>query len=771
MSAFWPFSAWSIPQSLQKRLLKFLLKRAIGQFLASEIDLDKLDVEFGRGQVSLHDLELNLEVLNDLTADLPFIVTDGHITRINALIPWKDLGNSDCTLELDGLHMELTSIMDDPENGLSKSTQMSESHIMSSSVHFAENFLRSEISGDDDFGPTMDQIPGSGEPISPVGSSPSGLEGIQVLTRLIDKILARVKVTAKNTTIRIVHRSYHSIADGIESDFRQEYHLDLTFPFLMYEDETSTMQNEADQDSYAGGMTEDRQKRIRFSGITISLNQTSVEDPTGHSGVDLRDSRVRKPTTQPSYSYTAILASTSTKQEDNIRITVKGTSTDSDGRLHAPRLDVEILVDSLCALILPEQLVVMSEVFDLMGEGQAFLARNRQYGDDSDINFRSASSPGSHRSPSSPSETKRGSWPNHGYPAAGEYISDVDTPDPRHLRIRLGITQMSVYLITQRSHTSIDATQFYTLYFGGKNAARHAADFPTDLSMSFVTKLNTRLNTGTISMDDILGESLKVDHIRIGLSDILALVGYETGKATKSDKDSSDLLIRDATISEWRSSPRRDTETSGAQVGSYHAILVFELGANVEKVSDLYAQLSGSQPPLANLYRPLTKGPGGLPAAFPLDVKQSRTYAISLSVERPSSGTSNVDAGGGKSNVEEICIKLAPLHVYLSVPLLDRLRRIMPQKGNSQAGMPETLPDSLSSVGQSVGALRLLCYVRGWLFLSKTEPKYRKLTNLSIPYGLMSLPPVWKRTLKSTSTQSGVALASAQGLYHHWVVV
>ncbi|KAJ3154118.1 hypothetical protein HDU86_005045 [Geranomyces michiganensis] len=117
MSAFWPFSAWSVPQTLQKRLLKFLLKRAIGQFLAAEINLEKLDVEFGKGHVTLHDLELNLDVLNDLMADIPFLVTEGHIKQINAFIPWTDLGSSDCTLELDGLHIELRSVMEDPENG------------------------------------------------------------------------------------------------------------------------------------------------------------------------------------------------------------------------------------------------------------------------------------------------------------------------------------------------------------------------------------------------------------------------------------------------------------------------------------------------------------------------------------------------------------------------------------------------------------------------------------------------------------------------------
>jgi len=62
MSSLWPFSSWSIPVTLQKRLLKFLLKRAVGQFLSSELDLDNLDLELGKGQVVLRDLDLNVDV-------------------------------------------------------------------------------------------------------------------------------------------------------------------------------------------------------------------------------------------------------------------------------------------------------------------------------------------------------------------------------------------------------------------------------------------------------------------------------------------------------------------------------------------------------------------------------------------------------------------------------------------------------------------------------------------------------------------------------------
>lgn len=63
----WDFlpSAWSnfaLPTNIQKRLYKFLLRKAIGQFLANELDLDNFDIELVQGSVELRDLDLNLQV-------------------------------------------------------------------------------------------------------------------------------------------------------------------------------------------------------------------------------------------------------------------------------------------------------------------------------------------------------------------------------------------------------------------------------------------------------------------------------------------------------------------------------------------------------------------------------------------------------------------------------------------------------------------------------------------------------------------------------------
>ena len=68
---------WSLASfgaSFQRRVVRFLLKRAIGQFLLREIDLEDLDVQISKGHVALRNLELNVDVC--IQAWNTFILSD-----------------------------------------------------------------------------------------------------------------------------------------------------------------------------------------------------------------------------------------------------------------------------------------------------------------------------------------------------------------------------------------------------------------------------------------------------------------------------------------------------------------------------------------------------------------------------------------------------------------------------------------------------------------------------------------------------------------------
>jgi len=56
------FSSLAVPAGLQKRLVSFLLQRAIGHFLEDDLNLEKLDIELSNGIVHLTDLKLSTAV-------------------------------------------------------------------------------------------------------------------------------------------------------------------------------------------------------------------------------------------------------------------------------------------------------------------------------------------------------------------------------------------------------------------------------------------------------------------------------------------------------------------------------------------------------------------------------------------------------------------------------------------------------------------------------------------------------------------------------------
>ncbi|KAI8824336.1 uncharacterized protein EV422DRAFT_519800 [Fimicolochytrium jonesii] len=664
MSYFWPFSGWSVPQGLQKRLLKFLLKRAIGQFLAAEIDLENLDVEFGKGQVVLKDLELNLEVLNDLVADLPVVVTSGSIKSIQAYIPWKDLSNSSCTLELDGLNIEVASVADDPENGLSKSSQMSDSHIMSSSIHFAENFLRSEATDDDEFsggaeGSGADD-PGASS-FSNGGVPPGGLEGLQVLAGVIDKILAKVKFTVRNTKLRFCHSSPHSMAKGVPGSGPHIYYLDFDLSSLAFQDETP----EADV-SNASLPSAPKVKTVRFSGLTVSLNQLHPESIPAEPNMPARE---------PTFCFSAVLASTAKSPDDEIRILIdEGNHTDQHLRqnmpVRRPRVEVDISIFSICALILPYHHSILMEMVSSLQESILILAQSRQFEQGSeDINMSNLSRKHRSMSSSSPPSDIQQDWGSRGYPAAGEFVNNSDTPLPKSLRIHIRTAHAHLYLVTSLAPPVIDESMFFITYFSGRRDVLHS-----DLSRSFITKVNTRLNAGKLSVDVMLGELIGADHIKIALHGILAAYGKAPRgrRRSRSPDDISELYIAEAGLSEWV----QDTDAGPKSTpNSYQPIVMFDVGANTDEIRDLYAQLGKPVIPASSIYKPSKAMP-----TLRNDVRSpvvGETSSCAIVVSLQASRASFSDHSSHIRPSPKVSVKLAPVNVYINAAAINRVLRLV----------------------------------------------------------------------------------------------
>ncbi|CAG8532578.1 11151_t:CDS:10 [Dentiscutata erythropus] len=359
----WPFSDWglsiNVPATIQKRLLKFLLKRALGQFLAEELDLDNLEVQLGNGLIQLKELQLNVEVLNDLIANLPVVIVDGRIGGIVAKIPWKNIWNCDCVLEIHNL--QITAV---PEHVKPRNAKASpeDSHILSSSIHFAGDFLRHEIPPDEDeelrnsisqsvHGSTMFQQDGydlsggleQSETLSqqtPVQGD-TGIEGIQILARLIDKLMSNVKIIFKDTCIRLSHHSSVSPNKNLNNvGCSKEYCLDLEIPIISFRDETPGLEDESAQSNTSGSASvtlppalSETVKSITVSGLSVWIrealselnptdNQKIPEENVFESSNRTKDYNIQNDELLPQKLYEAMILSC--PEEDNrIRVTLR----------------------------------------------------------------------------------------------------------------------------------------------------------------------------------------------------------------------------------------------------------------------------------------------------------------------------------------------------------------------------------------------------------------------------------------------------------------
>ncbi|KAI8978090.1 hypothetical protein BDB01DRAFT_852630 [Pilobolus umbonatus] len=220
-------SGWTnfaLPTNIQKRLYKFLLRKALGQFLENDLDLHNFDIELVNGSVELRDLNLNLQTLNDLLGDVPLILEEGKVACISASLPWANFWSGDITLKIQGLQLQLRPIKDKPRKPEPECSM--EETILSSSLHFADDFLRTEIEEE------QAQLLNESIQQSFQDYPAEEMEGLQVLTRVIDKMLAKIKIDIVDTQIKIIHKS------SVLSDREQEYSLEINVPKVSYFDET-----------------------------------------------------------------------------------------------------------------------------------------------------------------------------------------------------------------------------------------------------------------------------------------------------------------------------------------------------------------------------------------------------------------------------------------------------------------------------------------------------------------------------------------------------
>ncbi|KAJ3182923.1 autophagy- protein 2 [Gaertneriomyces sp. JEL0708] len=623
MSSLWPFAGWYLPQSLQKRLVKFLLKRAIGQFLASELVLDNLDVELAKGQVVLRDLELNIELLNELVASLPIIVTSGKISEIRVTVPWKDITGGECTLELDNICVEVTPLSDDPHYGVARSAHLSESHILSSSIHFAETFLRHEAS-DQDAESTSASSLHTSENFPPAERRASSLEGLQFLANVIDAILARVKVVVTNTTVRLRRKSEASDATAaapVESDNTL---LEFVISSLTFCDEQSAQVSSCTPTSSSGTSVEQSSeptvKILSFSGIQIRLATSFCElgDRTAYG-----DGRHRL----------ELVAATKFDAGDHIRIIMgrpfRETPTSRDPRHN---LEAHCCIQSVCALLVPQQLSALEELLDLLSRGNRMLDAIRE--ESSAVRTRTASNASSSV-----------------YATAYTQGHDLDCEAPL-VQVSVDIQYCNIYLTYEPLRPPFDLDKFLKVYFTWKAQEKPLSASSPDLSMSFVTHVNTKVNAGPEAVEGMLGELLEVDHLMFALECLsFAHNGIEAV--------GGEIETHEAHICEWTSGDTLGLRRrAGSSPTGYVPLLLMGAEPEGDERQSMYGLLRDSEPPPR------------FTAKYPRFLSRHRNYDPVLRCQFRSV-TSERDTS------TETNIKLGRTELYLDLPTIARLQALL----------------------------------------------------------------------------------------------
>ena len=190
------------PESIKQRLCRYLLEHYLGQYFEQKIVLQQLNIDLYNGIVSLNDINLNCSALNEQlkTLNIPFEIINGSVGSIFVNIPWKDLINENCKLEVKNINITLRPLNEDFLQSDCNSPSASDmfSSVFLNSMHtsrqIAENCLRDECSINENDQKSKIDLDEN--------FSTTNLTGLDALTRTIDSVLARIKINTENIHIR-----------------------------------------------------------------------------------------------------------------------------------------------------------------------------------------------------------------------------------------------------------------------------------------------------------------------------------------------------------------------------------------------------------------------------------------------------------------------------------------------------------------------------------------------------------------------------------------
>ena len=239
-----------LSESIKKRALRYLLQRYLGNFLLEKLTLDQLSIDLYGGTGSIRRILLDVDTINDEFNHLSsFKFIDGSIDELSVNIPWTSLLTDSSSIHFDGISLNLCKLGNKKSDEFRESNHISKS-LMTSSMQIAEEIVNEEE---------------------------EKFDGLEMFAQLIDSVLRRFKLSARNTSFKFVFP--RKTGDGQEIEIKIKY---ITC------EEEDHMGEEDPNDQNINIVSETITKIISLEGIEILINSVLVSKLNGKHSLKLK---------------------------------------------------------------------------------------------------------------------------------------------------------------------------------------------------------------------------------------------------------------------------------------------------------------------------------------------------------------------------------------------------------------------------------------------------------------------------------------------------
>lgn len=275
-----------------RRIYKFILKRTIGKYLEDELLVEQLSVKSSEGLITLNDLKLNKDVINEeFCSLLPLRVVEISVNQLNLLLSYQKLLSDGCTFQVDELTIVIEPVDKLDTLNLAINSNCYDKKISSSSVHSDRRTHGVDPNSYENY-VVHDIVNPYGDNLAVEDDKGQGLDFI---AHWVEVIVAKLKVQVRKVVLVVKasntsSSSYNSGSSSKSQDLRIELFGIKYFntdPSVFSTSESSVELSSKLSAGQASGIAKElgARKIVTLDGISIAFANNSVSS-NGENHVD-----------------------------------------------------------------------------------------------------------------------------------------------------------------------------------------------------------------------------------------------------------------------------------------------------------------------------------------------------------------------------------------------------------------------------------------------------------------------------------------------------